>query len=180
MNVAVHNPKKAIELRRTGLSYADIAKQLKVSRSAVCVWVKNLRLTETEKAQLQKNLKAKIERGRMRASITIRSRKVFKEKTIYEEVERGFEKKSKDPLFMFGMGLWGTLPMRKGGFSLQFTTSNSEIMNIMTIWVEKYLDIPKKSLKFRNYKGSKAIIITKVDYIRKIIAWQKLIMRYHS
>lgn len=153
---------------------------LKVSRSAVCAWVKNVRLTESEKSHLQKNLKIKMERGRMRALIALRSRKVFKEKVIYEEAERGYEKKAKDPFFMLGLGLWGTPQHKKGNFSLYFTTSSQEMMKIMISWVEKYLEIPKKSIKLRNYKESATLVVSKVDLASRIIAWQKLTMRYYS
>lgn len=172
--------KKAIELRRAGLSYTDIGKELKVSRAAVCGWVKSVRLTETEKAFLKKNLAIKMERGRMRALISIRSRKVFKEKIIYEEAEKDFDKKTKDPFFMLGLGLWGTPTQKKSNFSLQFTSSNQEIMKLMATWMEKYLNIPKKDLKYRRYKDSAALVLSKADPIRRVIAWQKLTIGYYS
>jgi hypothetical protein len=180
MNSIVHNEKKAIELRRRGLSYTDIAKELKVSRTSVCLWVKNVKLTEVERLHLQKNIRAKMERGRMMASISLRSRKVFKEKIVYEQAEGEFEKKAKDPFFMLGIGLWGTPPHKKGYFSLQFTSANPEIMKIMASWVEKYLEIPKKAIKYRVYKSSTALIISRIKPIRQVIAWQKLTMRYYN
>ena len=56
MNLYVQFSKKAIELRRSGYSYTDIARELKVSRASVCAWVKHVKLTEAERQHLRKNL----------------------------------------------------------------------------------------------------------------------------
>lgn len=220
MNMAVQTTKKAIELRRLGRSYSDIAKELKVSRASVCGWVKNVRLTEAEKANLQKSLKTKIERGRMKASISIRSRSVFKEKNAYEIAEKEFNKFIKDPLFMLGIGFLAYHGTKKGS-TFQFTNSTPAIIHIMHLWIEKYLGISKTDLKYRlflalshkngdsenfwatslkiplslfhktyylrlsskkgrEYNGSLSLYISRIEVIRKVIAWQKLTMRYYD
>ena len=213
--------KRAIELRRLGYSYMDVANELKISKTSVSNWVKNVRLTENEKNILQKNLKGKIERGRMKASISIRSRKVFKEKVAYENAEKDFKKYLQDSLFMLGLGIcWSHASKRPNSF--QFTSSDQSIVKIILLWAEKYLDLSNKSPKYRvfidiscknqdceqfwsrvvglsaelfqktmylrsqsvkrsrEYKGSLAIVISNIDVVRKIIAWQKLAMRYYS
>ena len=43
---------QAIELRRQGYSYSDISKKLKVSKTSISNWVRNVRLTENEKNNL--------------------------------------------------------------------------------------------------------------------------------
>jgi len=212
---------KAQLLRRSGLSYADIARELKVSKASVCGWVKNMRLTEAEKLNLRKNLVVKIERGRQRASISIRSKKVFREKLAFEEAEREFVKLMKDSFFLLGVGLCTAPGVKKGTESFQFTSSDPEVMKIFLKWVEKYLNIPRKSLKPRlflaishkegecvqfwarttgipvtsfqktvhfqrngkkskEYKGSLAVPILKIEVIRRVIAWQKLTIRYYG
>ncbi len=217
----VQSSKKAIELRRLGLSYADISIELKVSKTSVSNWVKNVRLTESEKINLQKNLKSKMERGRMKASISIRSKKVFKEKVAYENAEKEFQKHVKDPFFMLGLGIYGFHSQKKAN-SFQFMSSDLPRVKTMLAWMEKYLNLSLKIPKYRlfinfthekmeceqywaknldisselfqktiylrsqkhkedrEYKGSLAIIVPKIEVIRKVIAWQKLAMRYYS
>jgi predicted transcriptional regulator len=184
MDISVHFQKKAIELRREGNSYADIAKHMRVSRSAVCNWVKNVRLTEAEKELLKKKQEAKRSKAKMNALITLRSRKVYKEKVAFESAEKEFEKFSKDPMFMLGIGMWGFEKIQKQRTMFTFTASNSENMAFMSKWVQKYLGIPPKSLKIRLFKlkrgESTAFTLSKMQYVRKLIAWQKLTMLYYS
>jgi transcriptional regulator with XRE-family HTH domain len=221
----VQMSKKAIELRRLGLSYSDIAKQLKVSKTSVSNWVKNVRLTEGEKINLQKNLKGKVGRGRMMASISIRSKKVFKEKVAYEKAEKDFAIFNRDPIFILGLGLCLSHGLKNGPKtvgSFQFVSSDQYIIKIILNWMDKYLNFPKKSIKYKlfidilqknnnfeqvwskitgvpvtsfgktaylnsrkarkdkEYKGSLAIIISRVEVIRRVIAWQKLAIRYYG
>lgn len=144
----VQTGKKAIELRRLGNSYSDIAKGLKISKSSVANILKNIKLTEDEKKNLERNLKNKIERGRMKASISIRSRKIFLEKIAYEKAEKEFLKFSKDPLFFLGLGFYVVHGLKKGSY-FQFSSSNPFILKIMVKWIEKYLNLSKNSLKYK-------------------------------
>ncbi len=184
MDINVQFQKKAIELRREGNSYADIAKHLRVSRSAVCGWVKNVRLSEAEKHLLEKRLQAKRDKGNQQRSVTLRAQKVYKEKVTYEQAEREFEKLSKDPLFMLGMGIWGVDKSKKNRTSFTFTTSTPENMRFIQKWLHKYLGISSKSLKIRVLKTkngeSSSFTLSKIGPVRRLIAWQKLTMLYYS
>jgi predicted transcriptional regulator len=182
--MSVQNEEKAIVLRREGLSYSDIAKRLKVSRASVCNWVKKVRLTAHEHEQLQKNIAAKIVRGRMMAQMTLRTRKVYKEKVSYEKAEKEFEKLSKDPFFMFGIGLWGFEKAQKNRLAFTYTAQTAESLVLMQKWIQKYLLIPHKSLKIRVFKGktgeTSSITVCKMAPVRELLAWQKLTMLYYS
>jgi hypothetical protein len=182
--MTVQNQEHAIILRREGYSYADIAHKLKVSRATVCTWVKNVRLTSAEKELLNKNIQAKIERGRMKAKITLRTKKVFKEKTAYESAEKEFEKMVKDPFFMLGIGMWGFEKPKKNKTSFIFTASTQESLMVMQKWVQKYLSISPKRLKIRVFKGktveTSAFTISTMAEVRRLISWQKLTILYYS
>jgi len=63
--------------------------------------------------------------------------------------------------------------------------------NYENLWA-KTVDIPinlfqktaylhsSKAVKDREYKGSLAIMVSGVDTYRKVIAWQKILIRYYS
>lgn len=184
MKTTVQNQRGAITLRREGYSYTEIASTLKVSRASVCGWVKNVRLTEAEKALLAKNIKNRIDRGRLKARVTLHSQKVFKEKAAYEAAEREFQKMCKDPFFIYGMGLWGHEKPKKERTSFTYTASGEKNLQIMLKWMEKYLEIPAKMQKIRVYKGKRgeaySFTISKIRLVRRILAWQKLTMLYYS
>lgn len=184
MNSSVQKQKEAVILRREGHSYTDIAHKLKVSRASVCGWVKNVRLSELEKATLAKNLKNKTDRARLKAKITIKTRKVYKEKVAYDTAEKDFHKLSKDPFFMYGIGLWGFERPKKERTSYTFSAPNQKNAEIMLEWMEKYLGISQKTIKLRVIRGkmgeSVALTLSKIGPVRTLLAWQKLIMLYYS
>jgi len=222
MKDAVQIGQKATLLRRKGYSYRDISKELKVSKTLVANLLKNVKLTEDEKLILNKSLLNKMSRARLNASISLRSRKIFKEKKAFEMAEEDFKKFIKDPLFSTGNSLYWA----KGsiiGSNIQFSCSRLEMMKIILLWLEKYLNISRKDIKFRlfmdflekneenkhfwvktlgipttnfsktvyqksgksskktrEYKGSIAFNFSNIETMRKIIAWQKLMIGYHS
>ncbi len=219
--MGVQTSKRAIELRRLGFSYSEISKELKVSKASISNWVKNIKLTENERLNLEKNLKNKIAKGRMNSSIAIRSKKVFKDKFAYDNALKEFEKFSKDQFFMLGLGLYWAHGLKKGN-SIYFMSKDSNIMKIIVLWMKKYLNISKNKAKFRlfinishrngnfedlwaktidiplnlfqktiytnsskaikdrEYKGSLAIMVSGVELYRKVIAWQKILIRYYN
>ncbi len=220
MNTIVHNERKAIELRRQGFSYSEIAAQLKISKTSVSNWVKNVRLTEDEKKNLERNLKSKKERTRMKISISLRAKKVYREKRAYENAERDFIKYTKDSFFAFGVGLYSARGGKHGVF--QYMSSDKETIKIMLKWIEKYLEVSREKIKYRvfvdvswknkgveenwakvcrvsrekfqktmimrsrntekspDYMGSLAILITDIEVYRRVLAWQKLMIRYYG
>ena len=57
MKELVHYKAKAVALRKKGLSYNDILKQVPVAKSSLSLWLKDLPLTKSEKKVLKKNRK---------------------------------------------------------------------------------------------------------------------------
>ena len=185
MKNTVHNYKKAIELRREGNSYTDIARILSISRTSVCNWVRNVRLTETEKGRLKKNIALKIGRGRISAQISIHSKRVFKDKVAYEEAEREFKKFKNEPLFFLGLGLYWHHGSSTRGDRVQFMSSDLPSIGIFIVWIEKYLKISRNMLTYRlfvnlhNKKGEyESIWINKLrikrEYFRNTIYTRSL------
>ena len=212
---------QAIELRRQGYSYSDISKKLKVSKTSISNWVRNVRLTENEKNNLENSLKMKRQRSRMQASISIKAKKVFKERVAYDNAEKDFKKFISDPFFTLGLGLYWQHGLKRGNY-FQFTSSELNSIRIMIAWIEKYINFHKSKAKYRlfthfsqkekenedywaqiigvsrdlflktiysraisrkddrEYKGSIAVIITRIAVLRMVIAWQKLAMRYYT
>lgn len=55
MKKKIQEYEKAIELRKQGMSTPKIAKELKVSKSSVFGWVKNVEITQEQRNELFKN-----------------------------------------------------------------------------------------------------------------------------
>jgi hypothetical protein len=175
----IQRVKKARELRLSGKSYSEIKKELNVSLGTVFNWVGDIVLNTEQVIALKNRITPKISRGRLNASIIRRSSRVFKERKIYNEAEREFERLIKDHFFVFGLSLYLAKRSKNGGY-FHFINPNSEIVALMNKWVIKFLKVETNLIKKVQYSNYSGILITRIDVVRKILAWQKLIIKYYS
>lgn len=175
---SIQNVKKARELRLEGKSLSEISEKLSVSISTLSAWLKDITLNEAQQDALRARVKNKISKGRMNALISLKSARIFKEKSIYEQAEKEFERLHKDPFFMLGLALYWSSGAKKGCF--QFSSSDQGMNFIMMDWIKKYLNPDENLVKQRNYNGYRRIDITRIDVLRRVIAWQKLLIQYYG
>jgi DNA-binding transcriptional ArsR family regulator len=213
----------SIKLRNSGLSYSEIIKEIKVPKSTLSYWLKNIPLDDRGRALLQSRLVEKQKRGRFSTSIALRARKVFKEKVAFDAAEKEFNiscKENNYSFFMTGITLYWSSGGKKGNH-FQFVNSDPDMILFMVRWVGKYLKVPKRDISFRicikqaymaqnldnfwsrallipkeslkistlsqlktkknpYYKGSCMMTISGVAVLRKILAWQNLLIKYYK
>ena len=97
---------KARERRRHGLSIKSIAKELNVSPSSVCVWCRDIILSEDQIKNLKENSRKGSYKGRMVGSETNRFKKELIVAKYQELGRREIEKISKRDLLLAGIGLY--------------------------------------------------------------------------
>ena len=90
-----------------------------------------------------------------------------------------FKDFKKDPFFMAGLSLYWASGSKKGDH-FQFSSSDKKMIAFMVLWIKKYLAIPNDLIKERVYGGYLRIVITRIDILRKIMAWQKLLVKYYD
>ncbi len=221
-NMSIRNRDKAILLRREGKTYTQISSELGISKSSVSLWLKNYKLTESELAIIKENTKNRVEKGRMKSKISIRSRKVFADKTLYEQANKIFLGFVNEAMFCYGLGLYEGHGNKTSNY-YSFTHKNPEIHKIMLVWMNKYLSIDKEKLKFKIYlglnddyvntvdfwsqyldipeesikvyaykrgdndskkgdhtKGIMSVMYNDVSIILKVLAWQKMLIKYYG
>ncbi len=154
---------KAILLRKDGKSYTEIAKELNVSKTIVSIWLKKYRLSESETIELRNNIKSRIEKGRVKALISIRSKKVYRDMILYDEAKKTFEVNIKEPFFSYGLALYEGHGTKKANY-YNFTHKDVETHLIMLNWVNKYIVINEDKLKFKVFISSGDEAIEKVDF----------------
>lgn len=146
----VREKQKAIELRKKGYSYRDILSEMRVAKSSLSLWLKDLPLTDEEKAFLKNRRRSNISRGRIRSGAALRRRRMDRENIILNEAKAEFIKFCEDPLFYIGVSLyWAEGSKRNNGFG--FTNSDGEMQKVMISWIEKYLKVPRNLLQLRLY-----------------------------
>lgn len=175
----IQNIKKARELRMEGKSLSEISKETSISKSTLSYWLKDMRLNDQQLSDLKNRTKIKMSKGRMNALIYHRTTRIFKEKTIYEAAEKEFKFLRKEPLFVLGMALYWSRGSKKSGH-FQFSSTDREMITLMNRWIKFCLKIEDDLVKQRNYGNLFRIEITRIDVLRKMMAWQKLLIKYYA
>jgi hypothetical protein len=141
---------KAFELRRAGLSYKEIRAIIPVSKSTLSNWVSGLKLTEEEKLRLEKNVSKGRDYSRYMAGLTNTRKRIEREKVVKDEAEKEFELYKTNVLFFTGIALYWAEGGKKSK-SFQFVNSDPEMIVLIIKWMEKFLKISKKTIKYRLY-----------------------------
>ena len=140
------NPKRemARKLRMSGYSYHFIEKKLKVPRSTLCYWIRDINYQPNQESK--NDLIAAHNRGKR----TKRLNKIKKLKQI--ENNSMAEMRSIDDInsfkFGFGLGLyWGE--GKKYGYNVSMTNSNPNLLKFFIKWLSSYFEIGKNSIRIQ-------------------------------
>ncbi len=134
---------KAIALRRKGLSYSAIKRNVKVSRSTLSLWLQDIPLTPVQKNRL---LKSK-DRGRYLGSETQRLKRINKTVHLLATGSREFGELCVHPLFLCGLALYWAEGDKHKAESVKFTNSDPAMIMFMMKWFREICSVPEE--KFR-------------------------------
>ncbi|MDO8608941.1 MAG: helix-turn-helix domain-containing protein [bacterium] len=145
---------QAIILRKTGLIYSDISKQLHVPISTLCDWLHNevnipykavYRLTPDRLKSLQKEWK------------TCKSKRIEREKIINKSTKNDIYKANLNQSHLWIMGImlyWGEgAKAKKNNISqcVCFANQDPFMIKIFLLWLKKCIDIFDSDIKFQIY-----------------------------
>ena len=150
MKALTHLRNQAELLRKQGLTYQEILRQLPVSKSSLSEWLADFPLTIAEKHLLKKRKDSNITIGRIRAATSNRQNKIDKDQILLEEAKAEFEKYKNNTLFHTGIALyWAEGAKRNKMF--HFMNSDSEMINVLIYWLERFTEYRRVDLGFRLY-----------------------------
>lgn len=175
----IHNLKKARELRLSGKSLSEISREINISPSTLSLWLKDIVLNDRQILDLKTRISHRVSRGRLNASIALKSGRIFREKKIFDDAEKDFFILIKEPFFILGMTLYWVKGAKKGS-CFQFASSDLSMISIMSIWIKKYLKIDDSLIKRREYATYYRIDVSRIDVLRRVVAWQKLLVQYYD
>ena len=128
---------KAQELRRQGLSVKEIEKRLKVSRSSVSLWIRDIKLTNAQLEKLYLNKKT----GQLRGCIiAANNKKEARLRQIKELKECGIKeigKMRKRDRFIAGVSMYFA-EGSKTDSSVQFSNSDPRAIKFMADWMREF------------------------------------------
>jgi hypothetical protein len=138
----LHYKSKAIELRKLGLSYNEIRRQIPVSKSTLGAWLKSVPLKEEYRQRLYTKKIEVLSRG-PQSQKERRRREVEKIlNTATAEVETPI---SLEAFRFFGAALYWAEGRKSNGFEL--TNSDPNMIAFMVSWLEKMFGVPSTELK---------------------------------
>jgi len=150
MKALVHEKQLAIALRKKGLSYREILKEVPVAKSSLSLWLKDIPLTSFEKQHLKKRKDANIASGRIKAGAALRKRRLEREGVWFEEARTMFDVCKHEPLFHAGIALyWAEGAKRVTQWS--FSNSDHQMIQTMVCWLERYGNVLPEELFYRLY-----------------------------
>lgn len=150
MDKKVREKEYAVTLRRKGLSYNEILEKIPVAKSSLSLWLKDLPLTQKEKAILRHRKDANISRGRIKAAAANNQNRLKRERELFVVAKNDFGKNITHPLFAVGIALyWAEGSKRSNQF--HFTNSDPDMVVLMIQWIEIFLNVPRSELNFRLY-----------------------------
>lgn len=150
MKSKVREKEVAIRLRKKGCSYNDILRHVDVSRSTLSVWLKDLSLTQEEKASLRHRRDSNITTGRIKAAAANRRNRLLRTQELFNRSKDDFAIHKESSFFHAGLALyWAEGAKRNSYFS--FSNSDVNMVELMVRWMEMFLHIDRSTLHIRLY-----------------------------
>ena len=134
---------QAIKLRQEGCGYPEIAKSIRVSKSTLSRWLKDIELTSQQKKRLQNNSTAAL----YISSKSQQRKRESKTKEIINDGKREFALLLKNPLFLSGLLLYWAEGDKNQQERVKFTNSDERMMILIMRWFREICIVPEN--KFR-------------------------------
>lgn len=139
--------RKAINLRKKGMTYSDIRKELKIPKSTLSDWLREYSLTKDQMFLLEKKKK----RNRYLSIEKVIRTKLNKRKarldSTYDEEKQRFSSLNKRELEIAGLFLyWGEGNKRLNG-PVSLNNTDPQVLSFTLLWLTFGLNIPKEKIR---------------------------------
>lgn len=159
---------EAIKLRFQGYTYGQIRRKLKVAKSTLSGWLKNLPLSEKTLEILSKNRKLSTDVRVERFRQTARCKWVDRLTKILEIQEKELLPLTKKELFLAGVFLyWGEGNKQRGLVSVSNT--DPRIIKFVLYWLTQILKVPKEKIRVRLHLYSDMNLKLEMDFWSKTL-----------
>jgi hypothetical protein len=162
---------KAIKLRKLGLSYSEIRKQVPVAKSTLSTLLKNIKLSKKAK----KIIESRTVGAQKLGAEAKHNQRVKKEEKIRKSAFSQITKITHKELFLMGIMLYWAEGTKSRGSnvsqSVDFSNSDPKMLKFFMNWLEVCLKIPKDMIAPRIY-----IHESKKDKVNEVLEyWSKQI-----
>jgi hypothetical protein len=139
-----------IALRKKGKTYGEIEKILKIPKSTIAWWLKDIKISKSLKKQIFERSKKKWRKSIIYYNTKIRPQKAAKIREEYKEKSsKEIKRLSRQDLKLIGSVLYWAEGNTKNRNRLQFGNSDPLMISIMMRFFRETCNIPDKKIKAR-------------------------------
>jgi hypothetical protein len=138
--------KKVEDLRRLGLSYAEIQKHVQVSKDTLSRWCRNIALTEDQINKLLHRKKTGGIKGSIIGAKVLQKRREERTLSLYISSKKEIGQLSGRDEFIAGVALYAA-EGTKTDRVCEFTNADPEMIRFMVLWLRKFCNIDESKLR---------------------------------
>jgi len=154
---------KALILRKQGMSYSQIKKILKISKSTLSLWLGHYPLSKQRIRELRDRNEQRIEKYRE----TRRRKKEERLEQFYKEEKKLVFPLSKRESFLAGLFLYWGEGSKSHPAELSISNNDPSIAKFFINWLTRSLSIPREKIKIQLH------LYTDMDIKKKVNFWSK-------
>lgn len=150
MKSKLEEKNKTIKLRRQGLSYREILEKIPVAKSSLSLWLKSVKLAESQKQRLTDKKMASARRGAQK----MKDIRIALTREIKDKARKEIGKLSKRELWLIGVALyWAEGSKEKEARSSQavFSNSDSDMIQLYLRWLLEIIKLSEEKIYFVIY-----------------------------
>jgi AcrR family transcriptional regulator len=138
----------AIKLRKKGMSYNKISKELGIPKSTMHYWFRNEPWSQEIKKELNRR-NIYVAKKRLRLIIKARKEKWKKWREAHRQAaKKEFPHLKKNPLFLAGLMLyWGEGDSKIANCQVRLSNTDPEMIRIFSLFLQKVCKIPRCKIK---------------------------------
>lgn len=165
---------KALQLRlKDELSYSEIKRRLKVSKSTLSYWLKDFPLNEEKILELRRKNWTKGEAGREKFRLAMRKKKEDLAKQVYDKYKEKLKKISKENFFIAGLMLYLGEGAKKKESSIVLANTDPKVIKFFIKWMIEFLDIPKDKMRAQLHLYENMDIVKEKDFWKKELGFSE-------
>ncbi|MBU2082388.1 hypothetical protein KKH14_03140 [Patescibacteria group bacterium] len=160
---------QAIKLRKKGLSYSEILKNIPVAKSTLALWLHSVGLSKKQKQRLTDKKLASALRGAARK----KEIRIQKTQVIFQKAAKDIKNISQRELLLIGMALyWAEGSKQKDNnisARVRFSNSDPKMIKLFLLWLNKVCGIELSDVRCDLYIHEKANSINAKSFWEKEI-----------
>ncbi len=152
--------REVIELRKQGKSYSDIRKIVKVSKSSLSLWLKDVLLTDDQKIALKDRRKRAVETYRK----TMKLKRLRRNSSYYLNQINKWIPLSDREVFIAGLFLYLGEGNKVSRSSVGITNTDSSVVKFALYWIINSLEVPKEKIRIQLHLYNDMNIETEIKF----------------